>query len=81
MRQLLLTDWHIVRLLRLVLGVWIGVSAIQKQDVLLGFISTFLLWQAISNTGCCGTSGCSAPQSKANQPSKTEVNFEEIKTK
>lgn len=81
MRQLLLTDWHFIRLLRLALGIWIGISAIQKQDMLLGFLSTFLLWQAISNTGCCGSSGCQEPQSKANQAETTEVGFEEVKTK
>jgi len=63
----LLTNWPIIRWLRLGLGVFMAVQAVQHQDALAGFISTFFLFQAVTNTGCCGSTGCAIPAASDTQ--------------
>ncbi|MBB6610522.1 hypothetical protein H7F15_05700 [Pontibacter sp. Tf4] len=60
----LLTGWHLARWIRLVLGVALLIQAIAKSDVLVGAFAILLLGQVVTNTGCCGPSGCSVPQPK-----------------
>ena len=79
MKTTLLTGWHLIRWVRLVFGIFIGIQAIQTHDIISGLLAGFFLYQAVTNTGCCGVSACAVPVSK---PNKTEdVEFEEIKTK
>lgn len=80
-KQTLFTDWHFMRWLLLGLGVFIAIQAIQTQDKLSGFIAAFFLFQAVTNTGCCGSNGCSVPTSKNHSEKIDDVKFEEIKTK
>lgn len=75
----LLNNWHAIRIIRLALSVIIIVQAVQIHDALFGFMGTFFLYQALSNTGCCGVNGC-APASR-HMPTETEeeIEFSEIK--
>lgn len=57
MKQLLFTNWHAMRWIRLVIGLFFVQQAIQYQEFLLGFIAAFFLFQAVFNTGC-GLNGC-----------------------
>lgn len=77
-KQVLLSNWHFMRWLRLALGLFIGVQAFQLHDTLSGFIAAFLLFQVITNTGCCGASGCSVPAPGNNQKHLDEVEYEEV---
>lgn len=77
----LLNDWNLMRFIRLGLGLYIGIQAYQTQSILSGILASFLLYQVITNTGCCGTSGCSLPAKKGKTDSIEEVEFEEITTK
>jgi hypothetical protein len=77
--QTLFTGWNFMRALRLVLGVYIAIQAFTTHDSMLGFFSTFFLFQAITNTGCCGAQGCSVPVIKKDSTKIEEVEFEEIK--
>lgn len=58
MKQLLLTNWHAMRWIRLIAGLFLMQQAIQFHEILLGFMAAFFLFQAIFNTGC-GLNGCS----------------------
>lgn len=78
-RKLLLIDWSFVRILRLSLGVSFAVHAIQAHDTISGVVSAILLFQAVTNKGCCGTSGCAAPVNNKSDKNLNEVEFEEIK--
>lgn len=57
-RQTLLTNWHFMRWFRLGIGIFMAIQAVQLHDVILGLIGTFFLYQAITNSGCCGARGC-----------------------
>ncbi len=79
--QSLRTNWHFMRWLRLGLGIFIGVQAIQMHDTFSGFIAAFFLFQAVTNTGCCGASGCAVPQAPAKTNDLDTVDYVEVQQK
>lgn len=79
-RQTLFTGWHFMRWVRLGLGGFIAIQAIQTHDTLSGFIAAFFLFQAVTNTGCCGANGCAVPLNKNNTDEIQDVTFEEVKS-
>ncbi len=79
--QTLFTGWHFLRWLRLGLGIFIAIQAIQNHDTLSGLIAGFFLFQAITNTGCCGVNNCATPVSKNKPDTIEDIEFEEVKTK
>jgi hypothetical protein len=78
-KQTLLTNWNFMRILRLGIGIYIAIQAIETQSVFSGIVAVFFLFQAITNTGCCGSNGCAVPIKKSNPDKTEEVDFEEIK--
>ncbi len=80
-KSTLFTNWHLVRILRLVFGIFVLVQAVTMRDALAGMISALFLYQAFTNTGCCGASGCAVPTTSVNKDQKIEaVEYEEIKS-
>ncbi|MHB8260824.1 MAG: hypothetical protein ACYDCN_04845 [Bacteroidia bacterium] len=79
-KQTLFFNWHFMRWLRLGLGAFIAIQAVKTHDALSGLIAVFFLFQAVTNTGCCGSQGCSTPVSKNNSDKIEDVEFEEIKS-
>ena len=49
--------WGFARILRLVLGLYFGISAVLEKDYFVLLIAGVLLYQAIANTGCGFTKG------------------------
>ncbi len=78
-KETLLTNWNFMRFLRLGLGIYIAVQAVETRSLLSGIIAGFFLFQAITNTGCCGSNACAVPIKKSNSDTTKEVDFEEIK--
>lgn len=60
MKTLLLTDWNLIRVVRLVFGGMAVTAGFTKGDVLAGAVGALLLYQAIWNVGCCG-GACAIP--------------------
>lgn len=56
-----MTNWHLMRIIRLGLGIWMLVMAIQSKDIAIGLFSAFFLYTAIAGVGCCGPNGCYVP--------------------
>lgn len=79
--QTLLSDWNFMRFVRLALGVYIGIQAYQTQSILSAILAAFLLYQVITNTGCCGANGCAVPLKEKNNDTVQDVEYEEITTK
>jgi hypothetical protein len=63
MKQLLFTNWHAMRWIRLAIGLFLLQQAIQFQDMILSLMALFFLFQSVFNTGC-GLNGCSVPTYK-----------------
>jgi hypothetical protein len=78
-KQTLLTNWNFMRFLRLGIGIYIAVQAIETQSAFSGVVAVFFIYQAVTNTGCCGSNGCAVPIKKSNPDKTEEVDFEEIK--
>jgi len=77
---MLLTDWHAMRVIRLIFSGTVAWMAWQDGNLMLGFLSALLLLQVITNTGC-GARGCSVPRSNYRNPEPDIIEFTEIKTK
>jgi hypothetical protein len=60
----LLSDWNLMRFVRLGLGVYIGMQAFETHSILSGVLAAFLLYQVIANTGCCAANVCAIPNNK-----------------
>lgn len=80
-KQTLFTQWNLMRWIRLAAGLFFAVQAVQLHDTIAGLVSTILLVQALTNTGCCGVSGCTVPTSTKKSNLIEEVEYEEIKQK
>jgi hypothetical protein len=79
--QTLLSDWNFMRFVRLALGVYIGFQAFETQSIISGLLAAFLLYQVVTNTGCCGSNGCAIPAKKNSTDTTEDVEFEEITSK
>lgn len=79
LKQRLLTGWHLMRLLRLAFGVLFAVQAIMMKDMLVGLMSGFFMYQAVTNTGCCGESCAPRYDNNHKKSETTDINFEEVK--
>lgn len=80
-KQTLFTGWHFMRWIRLGLGLFLTITALQSNDALAGIMGGFLLLQAVTNVGCCGPAGCVVQNNKVNTEDLQEVEFEEVKSK
>ena len=81
-KQRLTTNWHLMRLVRLGLGIMMVVMGIQGHDWAIGLFSVFFLYQAVTDTGCCGSGGCNTPVGRkemARYDDTTPIEYEEIK--
>ena len=78
-KETLFNNWNFMRFLRLGLGLYIAVQAVETLSIVSGVVAVFFLFQAITNTGCCGSNGCALPTNKSNSTKTEEVKFEEIK--
>lgn len=78
-KETILQNWNFMRFLRLGLGIYIAYQAVETLSIFSGVVAVFFIFQAITNTGCCGSNGCAVPTKKSNSPKTEEVEFEEIK--
>lgn len=78
LKQTLFTGWHFMRWFRLGIAIFLGIQAIQMHHPVAGFVAAFFLFQALTNTGCCGVTGCAAPMNRKTSDAIEEVEYEEI---
>jgi hypothetical protein len=75
-----LSNWHFMRWLRLAIGLFFSWQMVQRPDIFTGLVAGVFLFQAITNTGCCGASVCAPPETgtKTATKEKEEIEYEEI---
>ncbi len=61
LKQRLVTNWHLMRIVRAGIGIMLLVTGIQNKDWVTGLFSIFFLYQAVMDVGCCGSQGCYTP--------------------
>lgn len=79
LKKTIFTNWHFMRWVRLLMGLVIAFQAYQLQNGLLGFLAGFFLFQALTDTGCCGTNGCTVTPKRKNPEHSDKVKFDEIR--
>lgn len=75
----LFNNWNVVRIIRLALSVIIIVQSMQMHDILFGVLGSFFMYQALSNTGCCGVNSCAPTYTSTQKDIDEEVEFSEVK--
>ena len=78
MKEIIFSNWNIIRFLRLGIGLVILVQAVIASDIMFGLIGLLFTGMAVFNTSCCGAGACAAPPSKNDKGSK-EISYEEVK--
>ena len=77
MKQTILSNWTLMRFLRLAMGIAILVQAVIAKDMLFAFAGLVFTAMPVFNIGCCGTAGCAAPYKK-NQDTTKDITYEEV---
>ena len=78
MKRIILTNWNIMRILRLIFGVVALVQGIMQSESLLMVAGVFILSTAIFNVGCCGAAGCSVPQKMNKNQESNQSDYEKL---
>ena len=81
LKQRLTTNWTLVRIMRLGIGAMLLTAGIENKDWAMGLFSLFFLYQAVTDTGCCGSQGCYNPPTgrQVDNTREEEIEYEEIK--
>ena len=79
-KQRLLNNWSLMRILRAGIGLWLLGVGIYSRDWTIGLFSGFFLYQAITDTGCCGSQACYTPGKKTvgKNGHIPEIEYEEV---
>jgi hypothetical protein len=77
MKHAILSNWTLMRFLRLGIGIAILVQAIIAKDMFIAFAGIIFTAMPVFNVGCCGTAGCAAPPAK-NQDTAKDIVYEEV---
>lgn len=78
MLQTLTTNWHTMRIIRLILSIIIIIEGIRTSDKLLPIMGFVFLLMAILNVGCCNTN-CSTKNNNITINKDDTIIYEEIK--
>jgi len=63
MKQILFTNWHFMRFLRVALALFLFYNAMQTSEWFFMIFGIFFLFQAVFNMGC-GTNSCKVNYNK-----------------
>jgi hypothetical protein len=77
MKQTILSNWTLMRLLRLAMGIAIMVQSVPSKDWTMGILGLLFSAMAVFNIGCCGTSGCNTATKKTIETTKN-ISYEEV---
>jgi hypothetical protein len=77
MKKAILSNWSVIRALRLIIGVGILYEGIITNDVLFGLAGLLFTGMAIFNRGCCGSQACYSPPKKISAAGK-DITYDEI---
>ncbi len=66
-RATLTQNWHLMRIVRLGIGLYLVGLAAYTRDWMPCLLGAFFLYQALADVGCCGSGACAVPQKKLAQ--------------
>jgi hypothetical protein len=59
LRQRLFSNWHLMRIVRLIISVGLLIMALRSKDIALSSLILLSLITTLAGVGCCGSQGCS----------------------
>lgn len=74
----ILSNWNLMRLLRLAMGVFIIVQGFVDNQWLFVALGGLFSLMPMLNIGCCGVSGCNTPVRKSNKRLE-DISYEEVR--
>lgn len=77
MKSGILSNWNLMRFVRLALGIAIIVLSVMAKDWVLGIMGAFLTSMPVFNIVCCRTQGCSGPLND-NKENNKDISYEEV---
>lgn len=77
MKHTILSNWTLMRFLRLAMGLAILVQAIIAKDMLFAIAGIIFTAMPVFNIGCCATAGCAVPPKKETEKTK-DITYEEV---
>ncbi len=77
-KETFFNNWNFMRWLRLALGIYISIQAVETLSLFLGVVAAFFLFQSITNIGCCGANGCAVPIKKNSSDKSEELESDEL---
>ncbi len=82
-KERLLSNWHLMRIFRLAIGLWLAIGAIYMKELMFGVMGVFFIYQALADTSCCGAAGCNTtgrqrPFRKPAEQNDIDVDYEEV---
>ncbi len=76
------SNWGVLRIVALVMGCLVMSQAAATSSTMAMVFGAFILFQAVTNTGCFSTKGCAVPATptgKSNATSAADAEFTEVK--
>ena len=77
MKQTILSNWTLMRFLRLAMGIAILVQAVIAKDMRLAVAGSVCTAMPVFNIGCWGTAGCTETPKK-NPDTTKDIIYEEV---
>jgi len=77
MKQQILSNWNVMRFVRLGLGIAIIVQAVIAGDWMMGILGVLFTAMPVFNIGCCAAESCNTAVKKNVSTSK-EISYEEL---
>ena len=77
MKDRILSNWTLSRILRVIIGIAIIGMAISGADIASGVIGTIFTGMGVFNIGCCGSGSCYTPVKTSKEDSK-DISYEEV---
>lgn len=76
------SNWGVLRIFALLMGCFVMSQAVATSSTMAMVFGAFILFQAVTNTGCFSTKGCAVPATemqKANATDAADAEFTEVK--
>ena len=77
MRNRIINNWTLPRILRVIIGMVIIGEAVSRAEVITGIAGAIFTGMGVFNLGCCGSGVCYAPV-KSSKTHVKDISFEEV---
>jgi len=77
MKNRILSNWTLPRILRVIIGIVIIGLAISRADIATGIIGAIFTAMGVLNIGCCGSGACYTPVKNSKAELK-DISYKEV---